>query len=272
MTQRRNNWLLDHRRVVASQLGEDGILEKIFELITTKNKWCVEFGAADGHRGSNTWNFINNHGWHSVQIEPDPHLFDLLHKSYEENTNVVCLNREIDFQGANTLDAVLSETPLPHTFDLLSVDIDGNDYHIWNSLEKYFPRVVVIEYNPTIPTDIEFVQEKDMGINQGSSLLSLYRMAKKKGYELVSTTDWNAIFVMRVLYPVFQIADNIPQAIHKNGGKYETRLFQLFDGTLVLAGYKKLFWHDKREIRDEDIQVLPPDQRIFPSRRKPSSA
>jgi len=51
--------------------------------------------------------------------------------------------------------------------------------------------------------------------------------------------------------------------IQPHGGKYETRLFQLFDGTLVLTGYKRLFWHNKREIRDEDIQVLPPEERVF---------
>jgi len=56
-------------RNVTSQYGEDGIIARIFELIGTRNKWCVEFGASDGQYLSNTWDLINNHGWSAVLAE-----------------------------------------------------------------------------------------------------------------------------------------------------------------------------------------------------------
>ena len=57
--------------------------------------------------------------------------------------------------------------------DLLSIDIDGNDYYIFESLARLKPELVVIEFNPTIPNDVMFVQERNITVNQGCSLLAL---------------------------------------------------------------------------------------------------
>jgi len=57
--QMKNDWLLDYRKDVTSQTGEDGIIDKVFEIIGTQSKWCVEFGAYDGKFCSNTYNLIN---------------------------------------------------------------------------------------------------------------------------------------------------------------------------------------------------------------------
>lgn len=59
---------------------------------------------------------------------------------------------------------------------------------IWESLEDYYPKVVVIEHNPTIPNNIIYIQEKDVSIQRGSSLRALVELGKSKGYELVATT------------------------------------------------------------------------------------
>ena len=56
----------------------------------------------------------------------------------------------------------------------------------------------MVEFNPTIPADVEFVQPRDIKINQGS-LLSLTKLGQEKGYELVAALDLNAFFVKRVL-------------------------------------------------------------------------
>jgi hypothetical protein len=63
---------------------------------------------------------------------------------------------------------------------LLTIDIDGNDYHIWDSMQKYQPKVVIIEYNPTIPNDIKFIQEANFDVNQGSSLRAKIELGGKK--------------------------------------------------------------------------------------------
>lgn len=260
------DYLSNYKKIITSQFGEDGIIEKIFEVIgnPASQRWCVEFGAGDGKTFSNNWNLIVNKGWSAVEIEADKKLYKRLIRAYRDNSRVTCVNRRIDFSGANTLDEVLSRTPLSDDFDLLCIDVDGNDYHVWESLRRYSPRVVMIEFNPTIPADLEFIQPRDMKINQGSSLLSLAKLGREKGYELVAALDVNAFFVRREYYPLFKIKDNTPVRVRKIN-KYETRLFQLYDGTLVLAGNKTLLWRGI-QIDENKIQVLPKHSRRYPAR------
>lgn len=259
------DWLSLHRRSITSQSGEDGVIEKIFEVIGKKNNACVEFGGWDGKHLSNTWDLLNNKEWSGVVIEADKRNFKKLVDTYRSNGKVVCINRFVNFEGENTLDKILSGTAIPEDFDLLSIDIDGNDYHVWEAFESYRPRLVVIEFNPTIPVDLEFVQPRNMKLNQGSSLLSLYMLAKHKGYELVATTECNAFFVRGELFSLFKINDNSPLSMRKER-KYETRLFQLYDGTIVLAGCKRLLWHNI-DMDQRKMQVLPFFLRTHPSRR-----
>jgi hypothetical protein len=255
--------LIKFRKNIYSQFGEDGILEQTFKKIKG-NKWCLEFGAWDGKHFSNTHNLIKNKGWKGVLIEPNSARFKDLCSTYQDNKKVTCLKRFVSFQGRDSLDNILKETKIPLELDLLSIDIDGNDYHVWKFLKKYSPRIVVIEFNPTIPHDVEFVQTKDFGVNQGTSLLYLMKLGKEKGYELIAATDTNAFFVRKIFYPFFNIKNNSPSVLHNNS-KYETKFFQLYDGTIVLKGCKKLLWHGVK-IDNETIQVLPKFLRKFPGK------
>src|SRR5579872_1690072 len=100
---------------------------------------------------------------------------------------------------------MLVGTPIPRDFDLLSIDIDGNDYHAWAAVKTYRPKAVVIEFNPTIPNEVDFVQEPVTHLNHGASLAALVRLAREKGYELVSTTLNNAFFVEQKYFSRFNI-------------------------------------------------------------------
>lgn len=255
-------WLSAHKSNVTSGGGEDGIIEKIFTIIKGGDKWCVEFGAWNGKQFSNTHNLIQNNGWSGVAIEAEINKYKELVQNYKDNNKVICINKFINFEGPNTLDSTLVKTPVPKSFDLLVIDIDGNDYHVWKSLTSYRPKVVVIEFNPTIPVDVEFIQPRDMNINQGSSLLSLNMLAKKKNYELIAITDFNAFFVDKKYFELFEIQDNSLPLFHKDR-TFETQLFQLYDGTLVLSGCKKLVWHNL-EINQKKIQILPKSLRRLP--------
>lgn len=257
-----NNWLFHYKKNITSQTGEDGILEKIFEIIKGDN-WCVEFGAYDGKSLSNTWNLIVNKGWHGVLIEANKKRFIKLIDNYKDIDRVICFKKFINFSGNNSIDNILSETKIPISFDLMSIDIDGNDYHIWDSIKKYTPKVVIIEFNPTIPNDIEFIQERNMKIYQGSSLLSLIKLGKRKNYELIGVTSFNAIFVKKQYYKLFKINDNSISLMHSYNKNFQTRIFQLYDGTLVLDGCETLRWH-KKKIEQKKIQVLPKFLRVYP--------
>jgi len=208
---RKSNWLLEYQKDgVQSQHAEDGMLRKIFEVISPFNKWCVEFGAWDGKSMSNTWFLIKSMGWSGVEIEANPNYFESLQTTYANN-NVTCLNTRVEFEGENTLDRLLAKTDTPITFDLLSIDIDGYDYQIWASLRFYRPTVVVIEYNGLYGYE-DHIQRVPAVTGQGSSLSSITALAKSKGYELIATCGRtlgvNAFYVRDDLFAEFEIEDN----------------------------------------------------------------
>lgn len=264
---KKNNWLMDYKKNITSYRGENGILEKIFEILDAKidpsrEKWCVEFGAGDGKTSSNTWDFIMNKGWSAVLIEADKKLYKKLLITYENINRVTCLKKLVSFSGLDSLDNIFSTTPLPNSFDLISIDIDGNDYHIWESMRNYKPKVVIIEYNPTFPNHVKFIQRKNMNVKHGSSILSLVILGKEKGYELIAVTDINAIFVKDEYFDIFEINDNALINI-RNDKKYLTYLYQLYDGTILVSGRNKLIWHGK-PIRYKDMQLIPRFLRRYP--------
>ena len=248
-------WLQDFQRTVYSQTGEDGIIEKILEILPVKDNWCVEFGAWDGMALTNTRLLIESKNYSAVLVEAAKDRYQNLKRNYAHRPNVYPVNRFVGFRADDNLDQILSATPIPLDFDFLSIDIDGNDYHVWEAFSKYSPKALVIEYNPTIPTHIRFVQPADPSVNQGSSLLSLVELGKKKGYELVCALQFNAFFVRKEYYPLFEIKDNSPDVLRTDLGVI-TYLFQGFDGTIFLHGHCRLPWHET-PIRASRLQYLP---------------
>ena len=226
----------------SGELGEIQVINNILDVVEKKEKWCVEFGAANGKFLSNTHDLIKNRNYSAVLIEPNNILFDQLKDYYQDNQKVITLNKFVEVDGYNMLDSILEEFNIPSDFDFLSIDIDGNDYHIWNSIKKYQPKIVCIEYNPTIPNEVRFVQPLDFNINQSSSLLSLVELGKRKGYELVSAFWDNAIFVQSGYFDLFGIQDNSPACLRKNLDSI-TYLFSGLDGKIFLHGNKTLPWH-----------------------------
>lgn len=256
--------LLAFRRNVTSEYGEDGIIEQIFEIVGEESRWCVELGALNGTHHSNVWTLIKHKGWNGVLIEADKTYYEKLRAEYADCPHAHTVQAFVSFEGEYSLDAIFSRTPLPHEFDLLSLDIDGNDYHLWESLSKYMPRVLVIEFNPSIPDSISFVQPRDMDVFQGSSLRAVVDLSKEKGYELIAVNEGNAFFVQSALFPRFGIEDNSLERMHTDH-RYETQVFQLYDGTLVYAGNTNLIWH-KKPMDLENMQALPENDRKYPAR------
>jgi hypothetical protein len=256
-----STWLLKHRRDVTSQCGEDGVLEKIFDVIGTRSKVCVELGAWDGVHHSNTHTLLRDHGWSGFLIEASADRFQELQRTYRGNARATLIHRVARLDpGQGTLDEILAEHACPAEIDLLSIDIDGNDYYLWEGVQAHSPRVVVIEFNPTVPNDVLFVQERAAGVHQGCSLLALTELAQTKGYELVCATDWNALFVRIDLFAPFNIEDNSVEAMYLP--RMDGRIFHGYDGTVHVVGMPGLMWHGVR-LAHENFQVLPPERRIF---------
>ena len=266
-------WLQKHRANVKSQSGEDGVIAKIFEVVGTENRFCVDFGAGDGQRLSNSYNLTYRQGWKGVLIEPGASFVELA-KLYEGNRNVAVINDIVGFDPTNTLDAHLlsADLDVPSSIDFVSIDIDGCDVHVWEDLEHHRARVVCIEFNHFIPLDVYLLPPRDLGRNIGASLLATADHAREMGYELVATTAMNAFFVDRPLFPKFDIPDNSVSAMHFLGTN-ETKLARAYDGTLYIAGLDRDPWKGFK-IDEERIQPLPSnmrrwkfDTKIFPTKK-----
>lgn len=259
---RANDWLNGFVKNINSQTGEDGIIEKALEVIGDNNHWCVEFGAWDGRHLSNTYHLIADKGYAAVLIEGEPRRFQDLRRNFADNARVLPVNAFVGFHPQDSLDALLAATEVPLDFDVLSIDIDGNDYHVWKAMQRYRPRIVVIEYNPTIPNPVEFVQPADPRVTQGSSILSLDKLAREKGYELVAATRLNAIFVEARYFGLFGIADNSVDAI-RTEQPLVTYVFNGYDGTVFVRGCGRLGWHGI-PYNERRLQQVPRCLRQYP--------
>jgi len=231
------------------------VIEKILGLLPVKDKWCVEFGAWDGKYLSNTRNLIEHHGYSAAMIEGSKSKFKELKANYADNPKVYPINAFVGFDQRTNLDKILADVPIPADFDFLSIDIDGNDYHVWKAMSTLKPKLVVIEFNPTISNEVKFVQEADGRVNQGSSLAALVDLAKEKGYELVAVLPWNAFFIRSEYFSLFGIEDNSPETL-RTDVSLVTHLFVGFDGHVFLQGSRRLPWHDMN-LNEADIQPIP---------------
>ncbi len=259
------NNLNSFARNVYSQFGEDGIIEELLRRLRVEivlTNVCVEFGAWDGVHLSNCANLIRNKNYSAILIEPDKKRFNALVENFPQ-PNVTKINALVDL-GTNTLDSILERHRAPLDIDLISIDIDGADYWIFNSISKYLPKILVIEFNPTMSNKVDFVNTMNLKVNQGSSPRSLCDLASKKGYFLVATTDCNLIFLRENLINNLNITDNQLQLQSlRNDSKYQLETFIAFDGTLYFDKNINFLWHQISVPKDK-LQFFPKLLRTFP--------
>ena len=180
----------EHERNTHSQFGEDGVIAAICAALGIDRGTAVEFGAWDGVHLSNTA-LLREQGWETCLIEGDAGRHAALEKRFRGDAKVVAVRGWVQPTGEMSLDAILARN-FARPVDVLSIDIDGDDYQIFESL-KARPRIVIVEFNPTIPPMIDRVNPR--GSSKGSSLAALARLGAEKGYELVHATAGNVILV-----------------------------------------------------------------------------
>lgn len=190
-----------------SQAGEDGLIQYLCNKINIEKGWCVEFGAWDGKHLSNTYTLINKKNWSAVLIESLEERFIVLKEKYKDRKDIYIIKAHVGFKAEDPfrLDALLKQTPVPINFELLSIDVDGNDWFIWESLKEYNPKIVIIEANSTFNYDVYKVGEPGSGI--GASARAITELGKEKGYELVAHTG-NCIFIRKEYFHLIDLEDN----------------------------------------------------------------
>jgi hypothetical protein len=225
--------LRNFERQIYSQYGEDGVIAEIFRRIGEGGKFAVEFGIEDGTE-CNTRHLFEDCGWSGLLIDGSPEYVASARALYAGRP-VEVMNRFITVE--NILE-IFREGRVPRDFDLLSIDIDGNDYWIWEKITTaYRPRVVVIEYNGrwapprewVIPYDPDF--RWDGSVYYGASLESMARLGASRAYRLVgcSFAGLNAFFVRDD-----HVGDHFPTAGRGAAYHYTAPLYQPGFGPPVL--------------------------------------
>jgi len=182
-----------------SQDGEDGIISELLTRIGVTNRFFVEFGVETGIE-CNCARLVFEDRWRVLFMEGDPQCATQLSRRYATYDGVYCANEWIT---SDTIESLFEKYGVPSEFDILSIDIDGNDYWVWRAIRHYRPRIVIIEYNANYRPPERWVMSEnrahiwDRTDYQGASLLSLAELGRKKGYDLVGSTSngVNAFFV-----------------------------------------------------------------------------
>ena len=190
-------------RKVYSQNDEDGIIEEIFRRIGTGARTFVEFGVSDG-RECNTLKCLLE-GWRGLWIEAGGEFCAAIRRVFPEQLAAGALELEESMVTAENIDGLIAASRVARSgeLDLLSIDIDGNDYYVLQAIRAVRARVVVIEYNAKFPPPMDLVipydpqHAWDGSDYMGASLQALANLAGRLGYQLVGTniTGANAFFV-----------------------------------------------------------------------------
>ena len=195
----------DNRKETVYSINEP-IIDYIFEKINVDNGFFVEFGAWDGILLSNCKKLYDN-GWSGMFIEGDNNKFKELQHNYKDDNKIITVNSMVD-TDKNKLDIILENNNISNV-DFCSIDIDGLDLHIFNSIEKILPTVVCIEGGQVInPQQSIRVPIKIQSDNVTQSLISYIEDFEKKGYKILCAYQ-DIFFIKEEYYNLFNVTDNI---------------------------------------------------------------
>ena len=214
-----------------SQNKEDGILLFIFSVIGTTNKTVLEICAGDGIE-CNAANLVINHGWNALLFDGNADRQKAGKEYYSRHPDTFAFPPR--FVNAwitrENIDSLITDNGLSGEVDLLSLDMDGVDYWIWEAITAVRPRVVVAEIQciwgnekaVTVPYQADFTTKyiDGFGVYSGASLPAFVKLAKKKGYRFVGLENYgfNAFFIREDVAPHLlkevdpAIIENVPFA------------------------------------------------------------
>lgn len=190
---------------VFSQFEEDGKLLFILSMIGMKTKQFLEIGSDDGIN-SNCANLAFNFGYHGLFVDGNSSAIKRGEKFYKKHPHpymyapkFVCTKIT-----AENINEIVSSAGFNGDIDVMSIDIDGNDYWIWKALQIVQPRVVIIETHVefglndiVVPYDPNYMYPGKHPVYHGASPKAMVKLAKSKGYRLVGANElgFNFIFV-----------------------------------------------------------------------------
>jgi hypothetical protein len=227
---------------VYSQTDEDGILLYLLSVIGFRTRLCVEICAGDG-RECNTANLIINHGFHGLLIDGNQELVDRgrLFYSTHPATYVFPPTFIQAWITRCNVNQIIESNGFSGSVDVLSLDLDGVDYWIWEAIDVIRPRIVVLEYQDILGPDLSltvpysddfsgYAASATAGMPDfaGASLRAFVKLAQRKGYRLVATN--------KLGYNAFFVHQDIPQSVVPS-----VQIEQCFTHPKVVDGMKNRF-------------------------------
>jgi hypothetical protein len=190
---------------VFSQWGEDGIIQYLLKHVPVERPIFVEFGV-ENYTESNTRFLLTNNQWSGLVIDGSAENIDYIRR--DQIYWATNLKAEHSFITKENINDLLSQNGIAGDIGLLSVDIDGNDYWVWQAIDTISPRIVICEYNSlfgptaevTTPYDAAFVRDAAhfSKVYYGASISACCSLAANKGYSLVASNSvGNNIFFIR---------------------------------------------------------------------------
>ena len=190
------NTLAEVEFKVFSQFGEDGIIQYLINNIPLKNKIFIEFGVQN-YKESNTRFLLINNNWKGLIIDSDSKSIDYIkNDEIYWRYNITAISKFITKENINS---IFISNGFEGDISLLSIDIDGNDYWVWEAIEVVNPRIIICEYNSvfgskdavTIPYEPNFNRTEAHYSNLyfGASLPALCYLANKKGYIFIGCNN-----------------------------------------------------------------------------------
>ncbi|AFJ43994.1 hypothetical protein CHQ84_08690 [Francisella noatunensis subsp. orientalis] len=195
----------DNEFKVFSQWGEDGVIRFLIDNIDIKEKTFIEFGVKN-YTESNTRFLLQNNNWRGLVIDgSEENISNIKNDSIYWKHNI---KAECTFITKDNINQLITKNGIHGEIGILSVDIDGNDYWIWEAIDCISPGIVICEYNShfgdtykvSVPYDAKFVRNTKhySNIYYGASISALDFLAKKKGYSLIgSNLAGNNVFFVR---------------------------------------------------------------------------
>jgi hypothetical protein len=223
---------------VFSQTDEDGILLFLLAVAGTETRTFVDIGAGDGVHASNCANLAVNLGFHGLFIDADGKRIARGRRFYRRcpDTSLhppVFVQATVDAENIN---ALISGAGFEGELDVLSIDIDGNDYWIWEAIRCVCPRIVLVEAhvefgmrNLVVPYKADFAWRKGMNPHYlGASPVALARLAGRLGYRLVAANvyGFNLFFVRDDVAPELIPAIEVEEALRHPRNRERERLFE----------------------------------------------
>ena len=186
--------------------NEDGILLSIIKEIGCENNFFIDIGSNDCVN-SNCANLAFHHGWKGCFIDGNKRVLNRGKYIYGKHFNGLIsdfcfINAIVTVENINL---IISQLVGFNKIDLLCIDLDGNDYFIWDAINVINPKIVLVEvqvekgnleFIPNSNTEFELFESDTP---KGASPLSMVLLANKKGYELVSANKggFNLFFVKK---------------------------------------------------------------------------